>query len=80
MRCASSGVCSDLVRSRARSAVATARSNWPAEAYAAAHLAAGAHALGFVAPLFDSEEVGAGRFDLIEARARRILAAVAAAP
>lgn len=47
---------------------------------AAAHLAAGAHALGFVAPLFDSEEVQAGRFDLIEARARRILAAVAAAP
>ncbi|MAF66740.1 MAG: 2-dehydro-3-deoxyphosphogluconate aldolase [Planctomycetes bacterium] len=47
---------------------------------AAAHLAAGAHALGFVTPLFDPDEVAAGRFDLIEDRARRLLAAVAAAP
>jgi len=37
----------------------------------------GAHALGFVAPLFDAEEVRGGRADLIEARARRLLAAVA---
>jgi len=44
---------------------------------AAAWLSAGAHALGFVAPLFDAEEVRSGRADLIEARARRLLAAVA---
>ncbi|MDP6539211.1 MAG: bifunctional 4-hydroxy-2-oxoglutarate aldolase/2-dehydro-3-deoxy-phosphogluconate aldolase [Planctomycetota bacterium] len=49
------------------------------ETNAAAHLAAGAHALGFVAPLFDPDEVAAGRFDLVEERARRLLAAVARA-
>jgi len=39
-------------------------------------LAAGAHALGFVAPLFNEVEVLEGRVDLIEARARKLLAAV----
>lgn len=39
-------------------------------------LAAGAHALGFVAPLFDAQEIADRRFDLVEARARRILAAI----
>ena len=46
---------------------------------AADWLAAGAHALGFVAPLFDAAEVRAGQVDRIEARARRLLAAVAQA-
>lgn len=45
---------------------------------AAAWLAAGAFAVGFVAPLFRAEDLRAGRFDAIEARARRMLAAVAA--
>lgn len=44
---------------------------------AADWLAAGAHALGFVAPLFDAGEVLAGATDKIEARARALLAAVA---
>jgi Entner-Doudoroff aldolase len=44
---------------------------------AGAWLDAGAWALGFVAPLFDAAELRAGRFDLVEARARRLLAAVA---
>ena len=44
---------------------------------AGAWLAAGAHALGFVAPLFDAAEVLAGETDKIEARARALLAAVA---
>lgn len=39
-------------------------------------LDAGAHALGLVAPLFDRQEVAEGRFDLVEARARRLLAAI----
>lgn len=43
---------------------------------AAAWLRAGAHALGFVAPLFEAAEVRAGAVDAIEARARRLLAAV----
>jgi 2-dehydro-3-deoxyphosphogluconate aldolase/(4S)-4-hydroxy-2-oxoglutarate aldolase len=41
-------------------------------------LAAGAHALGFVAPLFHAAEVLEGRVDLIEARARKLLQAVGA--
>lgn len=45
---------------------------------AAQWLAAGAHALGFVAPLFHTAEVLEGRVDLIEARARRLLQAVGA--
>ena len=43
---------------------------------AAAWLAAGAHAMGFVAPLFDAAEVRAGQVDRIEARARALLSAV----
>ncbi len=43
---------------------------------AAAWLEAGAHALGFVAPLFDPVDVAAGRFDAIEVRGRDLLAAV----
>lgn len=44
----------------------------------AAYLQAGAFAVGFVASLFDAADIAAGRFDLIEERARRSLAAVAA--
>ena len=43
------------------------------ETNAAAYLEAGAHAIGFVNPLFDPEDVRAGRFGRIEERARRIL-------
>lgn len=46
---------------------------------AGAWLAAGAHALGFVAPLFDRDEVLSGQVDRIEARARALLGAVATA-
>ncbi len=46
---------------------------------AAAFLAAGAHAVGFVRPLFDPHEVARGDYAAVEARARRLLAAVAAA-
>ncbi len=49
-------------------------------ANAAAYFAAGAFAVGFVAPLFDADEVAAGRFDLIEQRARTLLEAVAGVP
>ena len=43
---------------------------------AAAYLAAGAVAVGFVASLFPAEDVAAGRGDRIEERARRLLARV----
>ncbi len=46
---------------------------------AAAYLAAGAFAIGFVAPLFDAGELAAGRFDRIEQRGRDLLAACASA-
>jgi 2-dehydro-3-deoxyphosphogluconate aldolase / (4S)-4-hydroxy-2-oxoglutarate aldolase len=46
---------------------------------AASILEAGAWAVGFVASLFVQEDVGAGRFDRIEERARACLAAVRAA-
>jgi 2-dehydro-3-deoxyphosphogluconate aldolase/(4S)-4-hydroxy-2-oxoglutarate aldolase len=46
------------------------------EANAADWLAAGAHAIGFVAPLFDPKLIAVGDFDAIEERARRLLAAV----
>lgn len=46
------------------------------EENAAGWLAAGAHAIGFVAPLFDPQLVAAGDFAGIEARARRLLAAL----
>lgn len=45
---------------------------------AAAWLAAGAWAVGFVSPLFDPEDLAAGRFDHVEERAARMLAAVRA--
>ncbi len=45
---------------------------------AAAYLAAGAVAVGFVGSLFAAEDVATGRGDRIEARARRLLAAVRA--
>ena len=43
---------------------------------AAEWIAAGAYAVGFVAPLFVAADVAAGDWDAIEARARRSLAAV----
>lgn len=43
---------------------------------ARAWLAAGAYAIGFVAPLFDPVVVKGGRFDELEQRARDLLAAV----
>ena len=43
---------------------------------AAAWLAAGAHAIGFVAPLFDPALMADRKFDAIEERARRLLAAL----
>lgn len=45
---------------------------------AADYLDAGAHAVGFVGPLFDDPTVRAGRFDLIAERARELLRAVGA--
>ena len=42
----------------------------------AAWFAAGAYALGFVAPLFDATEVATGQVDLIEQRARTLIQAV----
>jgi len=38
-------------------------------------IAAGAHAVGFVATLFDGADIASGNWDAIEARARRCLAA-----
>ncbi len=46
------------------------------ESNAATYLQAGAFAVGFVAPLFDPDDVAAGRFDRIEQRARTLLEAV----
>jgi 2-dehydro-3-deoxyphosphogluconate aldolase/(4S)-4-hydroxy-2-oxoglutarate aldolase len=43
---------------------------------AAAYLKAGAFALGFVAPVFDPNDLAQGRFDRTEEKARRILQAV----
>ncbi|HEU5059545.1 MAG TPA: bifunctional 4-hydroxy-2-oxoglutarate aldolase/2-dehydro-3-deoxy-phosphogluconate aldolase, partial [Kofleriaceae bacterium] len=45
---------------------------------AAAYLAAGAVAVGFVASLFSAEDLAAGRFERVEERARALLAAVRA--
>jgi Entner-Doudoroff aldolase len=50
------------------------------ESNAAAYLEAGAFAIGFVAPLFDPEDMAAGRFDRIEQRGRALLAAVSYQP
>ena len=44
---------------------------------AAGWLAAGAHSVGFVAPLFVPADIAAGRWDAIEERARQSLAAIA---
>jgi len=41
----------------------------------AAYMRAGAFAVGFVAPLFDADDIAAGRFDSIRERGRRMLAA-----
>ncbi|MDZ7789422.1 MAG: bifunctional 4-hydroxy-2-oxoglutarate aldolase/2-dehydro-3-deoxy-phosphogluconate aldolase [Xanthomonadales bacterium] len=46
------------------------------EGNAADWLAAGAHAIGFVAPLFDPALMADHKFDAIEERARRLLAAL----
>ncbi len=46
------------------------------ESNAAAFLAAGAFALGFVAPLFEADALEAGDFGRIEANGRRLLAAL----
>lgn len=43
---------------------------------AAAYLEAGSFAVGFVAPIFDPDDMAASRFDRIEQRARQMLAAV----
>jgi len=45
---------------------------------AAAYFAAGAFAVGFVAPLFDPVDLREGRFDRVESRGRELLAACAA--
>lgn len=45
----------------------------------AAYFAAGAFAVGFVAPLFDPQEIAAGRFVRIQERARSLLQAVQSA-
>jgi Entner-Doudoroff aldolase len=50
------------------------------ETNAAAYLEAGSFAVGFVAPIFDPQDMAAGRFDRIEERARQMLAAVAHQP
>lgn len=50
--------------------------NGVSEENAVAWLEAGAFALGFVAPLFDKEAVRAGRFAEVEARGKRLLAAI----
>lgn len=50
------------------------------ESNAAAYLAAGAFAVGFVAPLFDPQDLAAGRFDRIEHRARVLLESAARQP
>lgn len=46
------------------------------ETNAGAWIAAGAHAVGLVACLFDADEIRAGRFDRIEARGRALLGAL----
>ncbi|HJM65120.1 MAG: bifunctional 4-hydroxy-2-oxoglutarate aldolase/2-dehydro-3-deoxy-phosphogluconate aldolase [Roseibacillus sp.] len=46
----------------------------------AEYLEAGAFAVGFVKSLFEPEDIAAGRFDVIENRAREMLRAAAVAP
>jgi 2-keto-3-deoxy-6-phosphogluconate aldolase len=43
---------------------------------AAEWLAAGVYGVGYVAPLFRPDDIAAGRWDVIEARSCRCLAAV----
>ncbi|MBX3365306.1 MAG: bifunctional 4-hydroxy-2-oxoglutarate aldolase/2-dehydro-3-deoxy-phosphogluconate aldolase [Phycisphaeraceae bacterium] len=43
---------------------------------AAAYLAAGSHAVGFVNSLFDPADIAAGRYEVIEARARMMLRSI----
>ena len=43
---------------------------------AAAFIEAGAHAVGFVAPLFDADDIASGNFEAIETRARELKARV----
>jgi 2-dehydro-3-deoxyphosphogluconate aldolase/(4S)-4-hydroxy-2-oxoglutarate aldolase len=50
------------------------------ETNAAAYLEAGAFAVGFVAPIFNPDDMAAGDFNRIEQRARLMLAAVAHQP
>jgi Entner-Doudoroff aldolase len=45
---------------------------------ACAHLDAGAFGVGFVTPLFEPEDLAAGRFDAVRARAEEMIAAVRA--
>jgi 2-dehydro-3-deoxyphosphogluconate aldolase/(4S)-4-hydroxy-2-oxoglutarate aldolase len=52
--------------------------NGVTEDNAGAWLAAGAFGVGFVAPLFVADDIERGDWDVIEARARRCVAAVAA--
>jgi len=47
---------------------------------AAAYLQTGCFAVGFVSSLFGEDDIAAGRFDRIEARARTLLAAVRTVP
>ena len=46
---------------------------------ARAHLDAGAFGVGFVTPLFEPDDLQAGRFDAVRARAEQMVAAVAGA-
>jgi len=46
---------------------------------ARAHLDAGAFGVGFVTPLFEPDDLAAGRFDAVRARAEEMIAAVRAA-
>lgn len=46
------------------------------EENAHAYLEAGAHAVGFVSTLFVNDDVASSRFDVIEARAKRLIACV----
>ena len=46
---------------------------------ARAHLDAGAFGVGFVTPLFEPDDLQAGRFDAVQARAEKMVAAVAGA-
>jgi len=40
---------------------------------------AGSFAVGFVAPLFDANDLAAGKFDVVEEKATKLIAAIRAA-